>query len=118
MTRQRVPPEMAEAVIERDRREMDRVGALFGRRALAGLVCIAPILEPGAWVDCRGRTTIEHVKKDLRMGVRAENRMDRLVSLCLGHTEPGMKAGYIWNTNSRNRRLVRDYLARVEGVTT
>ena len=42
--------------------------------------------------------------------------MDCLVSLCEGHTEPGMRAGYQWNTDKRNRALVRDYLSRMEAA--
>ena len=93
--RRRVTAELRIAVFERDQG------------------CVAPRLG-GSALDCHGRLTIEHVKRDLRMGLRAESRMDRLVSLCEGHTEPGMKAGYCWNTDKRNRALVRDYLARVE----
>jgi hypothetical protein len=69
--------------------------------------CIAPRL--GAESPCWGRLTIEHVKRELRMGKRG----DLLVSLCEGHTEPGMKAGFQWNTNADNRAKVRDYLAGV-----
>ena len=47
----------------------------------------------GSRMDCWGRDRIEHVKAEPRMGVRAEARMDRLVTLCEGHSEPGMKAG-------------------------
>lgn len=76
--------------------------------------CIAPYLG-GTVHDCWGRLTIEHVKSELRMGKRAPSDLAHCVALCEGHTEPGMKAGYVWNTNSRNRALVRDYLARVTG---
>jgi len=91
--RDRVTPEMAAEVFARD----------------GG--CIAPRL--GAESPCWGRITIEHVKRDLRMGKRAEPRLDRLVSLCEGHTEPGMRAGRQWNTDKRNRAKVRAYLAGV-----
>ena len=104
-----VTPEMAEAVIERDRQAMVRASVDF----LGSPVCIAPILELGAWTDCWGRSTIEHVKAQLRMGKRAEPRPDRLVTLCMGHTEPGTKAGLSWNATKANRAKVRAYLEEV-----
>lgn len=72
--------------------------------------CLAPRLG-GTAMDCFGRLRIEHVKAEPRMGKRAEPRMDRLVTLCEGHTEPGMRAGYVWATDRRNRAAMRDYLA-------
>jgi hypothetical protein len=87
----RVPASLALAVLARD----------------AG--CIAPRLG-GSYHDCWGRNRIEHVKAEPRMGVRAESRLDRLVTLCEGHTEPGTKAGYCWATDKRNRYAMRDYL--------
>jgi hypothetical protein len=94
MTRQSVPSEVAIAVLRRD----------------AG--CVAPRLG-GSAADCWGRDRIEHVKKEPRMGVRAEPLMSRLVTLCEGHTEPGMKAGYVWCTAKVNREAMREYLRRV-----
>ena len=75
--------------------------------------CIAPRLGGSAF-DCWGRLTLEHVKRELRMSKRAESVPECLVTLCEGHTEPGRKAGYQWNTDKRNRAKVRDYLASVE----
>lgn len=79
--------------------------------------CVAPRLG-GSTMDCWGRNRIEHVKAEPRMGVRAEPRMDRLVTLCSGHTEEGMKGGYVWCTDKRNRLAMRAYLQRLypEGV--
>jgi hypothetical protein len=37
-------------------------------------------------------------------------RGDLLGTLCEGHTEPGMKAGYVWCTDAANRRRMRDHL--------
>lgn len=71
--------------------------------------CIAPRLG-GTALDCWGRLTIEHVKSELRMGRRALSVRRNLVSLCQGHMEDGMRAGRCWNTNKRNRALVREYL--------
>ena len=35
----------------------------------------------------------------------------RLATLCEGHTEPGMRAGYVWATDKRNRAALREHLA-------
>ena len=47
------------------------------------------------------------------MSKRAEPQMDRLLTLCEGHTEPGMRAGYVWCTDRRNREACREYLRAV-----
>lgn len=79
--------------------------------------CIAPRLG-GSFMDCWGRNRIEHVKAEPRMGKRAEPRMDRLVTLCEGHSEPGMKAGRVWCTSRENRAAMRAYLESLypEGI--
>jgi hypothetical protein len=74
--------------------------------------CLAPRLG-GSVMDCWGRLRIEHVKAEPRMGVRAESQMDRLATLCEGHTEPGMRAGYVWCTDKVNREALRAYLRGV-----
>lgn len=74
--------------------------------------CVAPRLG-GSAMDCWGRNRIEHVKAEPRMSKRAEPRMDRLLTLCEGHTEPGMKAGYVWATDKANRERCREYLRTV-----
>ena len=94
MSRDRVPPELALAVFARDDG------------------CVAPRLG-GTAHDCFGRLRIEHVKAEPRMGKRAEPRMDRLVTLCEGHTEPGMRAGFVWCTARENRAAMRSYLEAV-----
>lgn len=71
--------------------------------------CIAPRLG-GSFMDCWGRNRIEHVKAEPRMGKRAEPQLDRLVTLCEGHTEPGMRAGFVWCTQRQNRNAMRFYL--------
>jgi len=85
--RDRVTPEQAAAVFQRD----------------GG--CLAPRLG-GTAHDCWGRLRIEHVKLEPRMGKRGT----LLGTLCEGHTEPGMKAGYVWCTDARNRQAMRAYL--------
>jgi hypothetical protein len=67
--------------------------------------CLAPRLG-GTVMDCWGRLRIEHVKREPRMGRRG----DLLGTLCEGHTEPGMKAGYVWCTDRRNREAMRKHL--------
>ena len=92
--RDRVSPELALAVFTRD----------------GG--CLAPRLG-GSAMDCWGRNRVEHVKAAPRMSKRAEPQLDRLLTLCEGHTEPGMRAGYVWATDKRNRAACRAYLAEV-----
>ena len=71
--------------------------------------CVAPRLG-GSMHDCWGRNRIEHVKSEPRMGKRAEADMAHLLTLCEGHTEPGMKAGRVWCTDKANRAAMREYL--------
>jgi len=67
--------------------------------------CVAPRLG-GSALDCWGRDRIEHVKVEQRMGKRGE----LLTVLCQGHTEDGMRAGFVWATNAENRRKMRDHI--------
>jgi hypothetical protein len=92
----RTPPELAEYVMKAD----------------GG--CVAPKVDPSQIGKCWGRLSIEHVKDQLRMSKRAEDDRFHLVTLCLGHTEPGMKAGYQWNTNAANRAKIREWIAKRE----
>ncbi len=69
--------------------------------------CMAPRLG-GSFLDCWGRNRIEHVKLEPRMGRRGE----LLVTLCSGHTEDGMKGGYVWCTAAENRQAMRDYAVK------
>ena len=94
MTRDRVTPELALAVFARDQG------------------CVAPRLG-GSFMDCWGRNRIEHVKAEPRLGRRAEPLMTRLLTLCEGHSEPGMRAGYVWATDKENREKCREYLRAV-----
>ena len=71
--------------------------------------CLAPRLG-GSMMDCWGRLRIEHVKREARMGRRGE----LLGTLCEGHTEPGMRAGYVWCTDRTNRERMRRYLLDLE----
>jgi hypothetical protein len=67
--------------------------------------CLAPQLG-GSAADCWGRLRIEHVKREPRMGKRG----DLLGTLCEGHAEPGMRAGYVWCTDAANRQRMREHL--------
>jgi hypothetical protein len=89
----RVSKEMAAAVFTRD-----------------GYACVAPLLG-GSSMDCWGRNRLEHVQDGYgRMGLRAKSDMAHLATLCEGHTEPGMRGGYVWCTDARNRERLREYL--------
>ena len=91
----RVTPELALYIMQRDQG------------------CVAPRLG-GSYLDCWGRNRLEHVKSEPRLGVRAESDRRHLLTLCEGHTEPGMKAGYVWCTDRQNREACREYLCQVE----
>lgn len=56
--------------------------------------------------ECRGRLTLDHVKDQPRMGVRAPSDEAHLVSLCEWHH---LQTG--WATSHRPE--LREYLARV-----
>jgi hypothetical protein len=65
-------------------------------------------LAPSTSGPCWGKLTLDHVKTEPRMGRRAPSDPSHLASLCEGHTENGMRAGFQWNT--ANRPLLRWYL--------
>jgi hypothetical protein len=56
--------------------------------------------------------TLDHIKDEQRMGVRAPSDPAHLVSLCQGHTEDGALAGHQWNT--ANRPVLRWYLRSLD----
>ena len=72
--------------------------------------CVAPRLG-GSFLDCWGRITLAHVKDEQRMGVRAPSDPAHLASVCEGHAEAGMRAGYVWVTDRRNIEALRVYLS-------
>jgi hypothetical protein len=84
-----VTPELALAVLRRDQG------------------CVAPRLG-GSFMDCGGRSTLDHVKDEPRMGVRAPSDMAHLVTLCEGH--------HLWTGwATANRPALREYLRSVNG---
>lgn len=74
------------------------------------IVCVAPIVDHDCG-PCSGRTTLDHVKPEPRMGVKADDVPEQLVSVCEGHSEAGMKAGHQWNTAHRAEE--RAYLRKI-----
>jgi hypothetical protein len=115
-----MPAEVVEAVFKRDRERLaaeikTRGGAtewLGDRmRILAPYnfsICPAILIDPDEFGKCWGRWTMDHVNKQATRGKRAPHSLATVISLCEGHTEPGMKAGHVWNT--ANRPLIRTYL--------
>jgi hypothetical protein len=91
----RVTPDVALAVLARD----------------GG--CMAPRLG-GSFMDCWGRNTLAHVKSEPRMGRRAKSTDAHLVTICEGHAEAGMRAGYVWVTDRHNIEKMREYLLSFE----
>lgn len=85
--------------------------ALFVLTRDAG--CIAPRLG-GTVMDCWGRNRLEHVKAEPRMSSRAPSCPCALLTLCEGHTEPGMRRGYVWATDRENRAACRALLQTFE----
>jgi hypothetical protein len=75
--------------------------------------CVAAFLDPLGSVICGGRITMEHVTPvGGRMGKKAADREEELVSLCESH-HLWSYAGYIWAT--ANKRLTRAYLKELYG---
>ena len=66
-----------------------------------GWMCVAQRLDPGAYSH-EGPLTLDHVKDQPRMGVRAPSDIDHLVVLCYHHHLDG------WATS--HRPLLREYL--------
>jgi hypothetical protein len=74
-------------------------GATFRRDEFT---CLAPRLDPECG-PCSGHLTVEHVREHAATGApRAPSKTTRwLATLCQGHTEPGMKAGRVWNLSHK-----------------
>lgn len=70
---------------------------------------MAPQLDPDAG-ECSGRLTLDHVKEELAMGVKAPDDEAHLISLCERH-HVETQAGANWATSHRD--LERAYLARL-----
>lgn len=78
---------------------------------VAWLPCPGWVMDPSSGPEgCapQGSWKLDHVKAEPRLGMKAEDTIDRLVSLCGTHDERGMIAGFIWNTANRERE--REYL--------
>jgi len=69
--------------------------------------CVAARLD-GLYHECQGGLTLDHVKDQPRMGVRAPSDMAHLVTLCrYHHIDTG------WAT--AHRPALREYLRTIEG---
>jgi len=68
------------------------------------VICVVPLLDPdNPWV-CNYVQEVDHVKKDLRMGKRAEDEPWRLVAMCQNHNT--------WHPPRKQLRAAeRSYLA-------
>jgi len=104
-----VSPELRQLVLNRDYAAM-RAAGLHAK----GQTCVAPLVDPSQWGLCWGRSTLDHIKDQARMGLRAPSDETHLVALCEGHTEAGARAGYQWNTAHRPELRVYLALAVVE----
>lgn len=77
--------------------------------------CVAPLVDANSG-PCSGRLTVEHVRPlGGAMGAPKVHELRWCVSLCEAHTEPGMKAGRVWNLSHKS--LLRRYLADVMEVS-
>lgn len=99
--------------------DFDRL--LYGLGRARYVACPAVVIDIDQLERCWGRWTIEHVPdtqirkmgmliRGMRRGQRAPDDREHLISLCEGHTEPGMKGGRVWNT--ANRPQIREYLVK------
>lgn len=115
MQKDPVRAELRQQVLSRDINGWIRRQPLFmERRGLTKSVvgCVAVFLAPATSGPCWGKLTLDHIKDEPRMGKRAKSDPAHLVSLCEGHTENGMRAGFQWNT--AHRPLLRWYLKTLE----
>ena len=103
-SRDKVTPQTVQMVLSRDQMAMTRAGI-----TMVTPTCVAPLIDAKR-EDCWGRTTLDHIKEEPRAGVRAPSDPFHLVSVCQGHSEDGMKAGYQWNT--AHRPELREHIAR------
>jgi hypothetical protein len=67
-------------ILNRDRQAMFLAGL-----PVRSPTCIAPVIDPTQWGKCSGRSTLDHVKSQLAMGVRAPSDEAHLVALCEYH---------------------------------
>lgn len=119
MRRDPVTSEMRQLVLTRDIKEWQARQPLFqSRRGVTHSIigCIAVAVSPSTSGPCSGKLTLDHIHGQNEMGVgkpRAKSDPQHLVSLCQGHTEAGMRAGFQWNT--ANRPILRWYLKTLYG---
>jgi hypothetical protein len=74
-------------------------------------LCLVELLDPPASARCSGRSTLEHVKDQLRMGKKAPDDEQHLVILCEFHN--------VWSPPSKVlREKIRWYLANAYAATS
>lgn len=74
-------------------------------------LCLVELLDQPASRKCSGRSTLEHVKDQLRMGKRAPDDEQHLVILCEEHN--------VWHPPSKELRAkIRRYLANAYAATS
>jgi hypothetical protein len=93
MRKDPVTPEVAQAVLQRDRG-----------------MCLAPLLDPSQSGTCSGHLTFDHVRDHAMMGRRAPSDTAHLATLCWFH-HLGSRAGANWATSHRD--ALRAYLRYV-----
>ena len=104
-----VTPELREAVLSRDNYQCVAGRMEFTEAWLSPEVDRALLFTGNAYIPlpaCSGPLTLDHVKSEPRMGVRAPSDMEHLVTLCaFHHLESG------WATSHRPE--LREYLIQV-----
>ena len=103
---------MKRSPIRRHARKSPVTSELFALLYQRDGLCAAPKID-AACGPCSWVASVEHVKSDLRTGVRAPSDLAHCLLLCTNHTEPGAKAGVSWNATKEHRALVRAYLEAV-----
>lgn len=103
--------ELSARVKARDRQVVLRWMAERGMplpRPIDPVPCPAVVMDPLQLGTCSGPWNLDHVKDDPKIGQKAPDDEDHLVSHCATHDERGMKRGHQWNTAHRSEQ--RKYL--------
>lgn len=81
--------------------------------------CVAPVVDPAEAGKCKGRLTLEHVKRHPMMGKRSPSiRRDMVVLCALHHFGEDDKEGRIWSSMTISRCRLIDYLDQLEPEST
>jgi hypothetical protein len=92
------------------RRWMAENGYVLPRVGQLPPACPAVVMDPSQWGTCSGPWHQDHVKDDPKIGEKAPDDEDHLISLCATHDERGMRRGHQWNTAHRaeERKYLQD----------